>query len=388
MQPVGSSPSLMQLTPKPAPQMVRGRGSYLWDAAERRYLDVVQGWAVNCLGHSPKVLAEALASQFESVMNVGPAYHNGPSHALASRLAALSGLGRVYLASTGVEANEAAVKLARKWGQRHKDGAFEVITTRDSFHGRTLAMTSATGKAGFEEAYPPGVSGFPKVPYGDLAAVRAAVGPRTVAVMVEPMQGEAGVVVPPDGYLSGLRALCDEADILLILDEVQTGMARTGPMFAHQADGITPDVMTLGKGLGGGLPVSAMLAREEVACFAFGDHGGTFAGHTLLSAAGLAIVEALTSSAHEQTQRAGAALLSATLRRIADDHDLTLRGRGHLWALVFGDARAEAVRDRAFELGLLINAARPNVIRLMPALDIDAAQITELDALLRAALRG
>lgn len=386
MQPVEPSPSLMQLTPKPPIQMVRGRGSYLWDAAERRYLDVVQGWAVNCLGHSPKVLADALARQADRVMNVGPAFHNEPSHTLAQRLAALSGLSRVYLASTGVEANEAAVKLARKWGQRHKDGAFEVITTRDSFHGRTLAMTSATGKAGFEDAYPPGVSGFPKVPYGDLDAVRAAVGPRTVAVMVEPVQGEAGVVVPPDGYLAGLRALCDEAKILLILDEVQTGIARTGPLFAHQADGITPDVMTLGKGLGGGLPISAMLAREEVACFAFGDHGGTFAGHTLLSAAALAILGAIASPAHEETRRTGAALLGTTLQRIARDHGLTLRGRGHLWALVFADARAEAVRDRAFDLGLLINAARPNVLRLMPALDVEAEQVDELDALLRAAL--
>lgn len=386
MQPT-EIPSLMQLTFKPPVQMVRGRGMALWDASGRRYLDFVQGWAVNCLGHSPEVLRTAVAAQFDAVLNVGPAYHNPPAHALAARLAALSGLSRVYLANTGVEANESAVKLARKWGQRHKHGAFEVITTVDSFHGRTLAMTCATGKAGFDTAYPPSVAGFPdKVPYGDLEAMRAAIGPRTVAVMVEPMQGEAGVVVPPAGYLAGLRALCDAANVLLILDEVQTGLARTGPLFAHQSEHILPDIMTLGKGLGGGLPISAMLAKEEVACFAFGDHGGTFAGHALLSAGALALLETLVAPTHAARRAESAHQLERTLRRIADDHALTLRGRGHLWALALPTARAEAVRDRAFALGLLINAARPNALRLMPSLEVDAAEIAELDALLREAL--
>lgn len=377
---------LMQLNVRPAARMERGFGSYLWDTSGRRYLDFVQAWAVNCLGHSPDVLTHALQRQLERVVHVGGAFHNQPADALAGRLAALSGLSRVFLACSGAEANEAAVKLARKWGQKHRGGAFEVITTYDSFHGRTLAMTCASGKPGFDRAFPPAVQGFPKVPYGDVAAVADAIGERTVAVMVEPIQGEAGVVVPPPGYLRALRALCDERGILLLLDEVQTGMARTGPLFAHQHEGAVPDIMTLGKGLGGGLPISAMLAREQVACFELGDHGGTFSGHALLSAGALALLELLTSESHTAVRARSAQRLEASLGQIAREHGLGLRGRGHLWALVLRDDRAERVRDRAFELGLLINAARPNVLRLMPALDVNEREIAELGVLLRAAL--
>ncbi|MET0341699.1 MAG: aminotransferase class III-fold pyridoxal phosphate-dependent enzyme [Polyangiales bacterium] len=379
-------PALMQLTAKPPVRMVRGRGSSLWDQHERHYLDFVQGWAVNCLGHSPAVIAAALRTQLDQVLNPGPAYHNDASLRLAERLAQLSGLSRVYLASSGAEANEAAVKLARKWAHQHKPGAYEVITTLDSFHGRTLAMTSATGKPGFADAYQPGVPGFVKVPYGDVAAVRDAIGPRTVAVMVEPVQGEAGVVVPPPGYLAALRALCDEAGILLILDEVQTGMARTGALFAHQHDAMRPDILTLGKGLGGGLPISAMLASAHAACFVPGDHGGTFAAHALLSAAALAIVELLVTPAHAAVREASARKLAAALGTLAARHGLTLRGRGHLWALALPTPRAEAVRDAAFARGLLVNAARPHVLRLMPALDVGADEIAEMATRLDAAL--
>lgn len=374
------SDALMQLNTKPAPSMVRGEGSALWDASGRRYLDFVQGWAVNCLGHDPPVLRQALAAQ--AVVNPGPAFHNAPSHALASLLAELSGLERVYLSCTGVEANEGAVKLARKWGQLHRDGAYEVITTLDSFHGRTLAMSSATGKPHFADAFGPHVPGFRKVPYGDLAAVAGAIGSATVAVMVEPVQGEAGAVTPPAGYLAGLRALCDRHGILLIVDEIQTGMGRTGPLFAFQAERIRPDLVTLGKGLGGGLPVSALLARQEVACFARGDHGGTFAAHAWLSAGALAVVRTLVTLDREP----GARALEQALRRLASRHELALRGRGHLWGLVLPTARAEAVRDDCFARGLLINAARPNVLRLMPALNIGTQEVDEMEPLLAAAL--
>lgn len=377
---------LMQLNFKPTSVMVRGRGSSLWDERGRRYLDFVQGWAVNCLGHSPPVLTHALCLQAEQVVHVGGAYHNAPARALATAITRASGLARVFLASSGAEANEAAVKLARKWGQKHKHGAYEVITCIDSFHGRTLAMSGASGKAGFDSAFPPRVEGFPKVPFGDLDALKRALGARTVAVMLEPIQGEAGVVVPPPDYLQGVRELCDQSSTLLILDEVQTGMARTGPLFAFQDAAIRPDIMTLGKGLGGGLPISALLASEQAACFDAGDHGGTFAGHTLLSAGALAVVELLLSEAHAQVRAESARLLERVLRNLADEYGLGLRGRGHLFGLVLPSERAEAVRDRAFELGLLVNAARPNVLRLMPALDVSASEVTELDGLLRAAL--
>lgn len=378
---------LMQFNLKPAVRMVRGRGSYLWDEQGRRYLDFVQGWAVNALGHSPQLVRDAVVAQLDAVLNPGPAYHNEPSHALAERLAALSGFDRVFLGGSGAEANEAAVKLARKWGQRNKAGAFEVITTLDGFHGRTIAMSNATGKPGFADACAPLIAGFPKVPYGDLHAVERAIGERTVAVMVEPIQGEAGAVTPPPGYLRGLRALCDRAGILLIVDEVQTGLARTGPLFAHQHEEVRPDLMTLGKSLGAGLPISALLAREEVACFALGDHGGTFAAHAVLSAAALAVVDHLSSAGHRALRTESASDLERALLDLAARHGAKLRGRGHLWGLVLPTRRAEQVRDRCFALGLLVNAARPDVLRLMPALDVAAEEIATMGELLDAALR-
>ncbi len=372
--------ALMQLNNKPAPVMVRGKGSYLWDEHGRRYLDFIQGWAVNCLGHDPPALRKALAAQ--PVINPGPAFHNAPSHALAALLADLSGLERVFLSSSGAEANEGAVKLARKWGQLHRGGAFEVITTQDGFHGRTLALSSATGKPGFADAFGPHVPGFVKAPYGDLAAVERTIHAGTVAVMVEPIQGEAGAVVPPVGYLTGLRTLCDRQGILLIADEIQTGMGRTGPLFAFQAEGIHPDIVTLGKGLGGGLPISAVLARQRVACFALGDHGGTFAAHALLCAGALAVVHTLLGV----DRTASARVLEEGLRDVARRHDLQLRGRGHLWGLVMPQPRAEVVRDSCFARGLLVNAARPNVLRLMPALNVGPAEVDAMVAILGAAL--
>ncbi len=378
---------LMELSKRPDVVMVRGAGSYLWDQHDKRYLDFIQGWAVNGLGHSPPALSQALSVQAMQALNIGPAYFNPNALALAERLSRASGFERVFFASSGVEANEAAVKLARKWGQKHKQGAFEVITTRDSFHGRTLAMTSATGKPGFDSAFPPGVSGFPKVPYGDIAALRNAVGERTVGIMLEPVQGEAGVVLPPPNYLREVRALCDQAGILLLIDEVQTGMGRLGPLFAHLAEGIRADIMTLGKGLGGGVPLSAMLARAEVSCFDHGDHGSTYAGHSLTCAVGIAVFDALTHPAHLAQQQEGARHLERTLQGLAEAANLGLRGRGHLWALLLDASCAEAIRDRALERGLLINAARPNVLRLMPALNVSPREIDEMVELLGPLLR-
>jgi acetylornithine/N-succinyldiaminopimelate aminotransferase len=378
--------ALMQLVDRPPSAMLRGSGSYLWDERDKRYLDFVQGWAVNCLGHSPHVIKSAIEAQLERVINVGPAYHNQPALVLAEQLAKTSQLERVFFLCTGAEANEGAVKLARKWGQKHKGGAYEVITTDESFHGRTLAMMAASGKPGFDTLFPPAVPGFRKVPFGDVEAVGAALSDATVAVMVEPIQGEAGVVLPPAGYLQGLRTLCDQRGVLLIADEIQTGMARTGPLYAHQADGVLPDIMTLGKGLGGGLPLSALLCRDQVACFEPGDQGGTFAAHALLCAVGLAVLERINEPGELTRRAAHAALLERSLGELAARHGLTLRGRGFLWALVLQEERAKSVRDRAFDAGLLLNAARPNVLRLMPSLEVSSAEIAEMTQLLSRAL--
>jgi len=377
----------MRVNPRPNLRMVCGEGSYLWDAHGKRYLDFIQGWAVNCLGHSPEPVRAAITRQLDAVMNVGPALYNAPALELVTELARRSGLDRAFLGNSGAEANEGAVKLARKWGQRHRPGAYEVITTLDSFHGRTLAMTCATGKAGWEDAYPPRVEGFPKVPYGDVDAAARAISPRTVAVLVEPIQGEAGAVTPARGYLTALRKLCDDRGILLMLDEVQTGVYRTGPAFACQEEDVLPDVMTLGKGLGGGLPISAVVARESACSFQDGDHGSTFGGNAVCSAAALAVLAELSKPEVREQREASARYLAAALQRLSEQHDASLRGRGHLWGMVLPSDRAPEIRDRAFNAGLLVNAARPNVLRFMPALNVALAQIDEMIDLLSRVMR-
>jgi acetylornithine/N-succinyldiaminopimelate aminotransferase len=294
----------------------------------------------------------------------------------------------VHFANSGAEANEAALKLARKWGRLHRGGAYEVITTENSFHGRTLAMMAASGKPGWDQLFPPIMPGFVKVPFGDSAAVAASIRPETVAVMVEPIQGEAGVVVPPEGYLSELRALCDARDLLLICDEVQTGIGRTGTLFASQGQAVVPDILTLGKGLGGGVPVSAVLANERASCFVPGDQGGTYNGNPLMIAAARSVFSVVSQPAFLARVRAAGAYLQERLSVVCQEHGVTLRGRGLLWALVLPDARAERVVQACFSGGLLINAPRPNLLRLMPSLRVSDAEIDELVAILQGAMRS
>jgi len=370
---------LMLHTQRPPEIMVRGAGSWLWDQRGRAYLDFVQGWAVNCLGHAPPVLRRALAAQAGQLLNASPAFFNRPQVQLAQALAAATGMDQVFLASTGAEANEGAVKLARKWGQLHRGGAHKVVTTEGSFHGRTLAMTNASGKPGWDALFPPAVPGFVKVPFGDVAAVAGAIDADTAAVMVEPIQGEGGVVVPPPGYLTRLRALTAERGVLLILDEVQTGMGRTGTLLACQSEGVRPDVLTLGKGLGGGVPLSALLATRQASCFAPGDQGSTFSGTPLMAAAGLAVLRALQASRFLPRVRARAGDLMNGLQGLAARFGCPeVRGQGLLQALVLPAACGDRVVKRAREVGLLINAPRPHLLRFMPALNVTRAEIATM----------
>ncbi|MCP5150725.1 MAG: acetylornithine transaminase [Ectothiorhodospiraceae bacterium] len=374
---------LMSITARPERVMCRGDGAYLFDDHGQRYLDFIQGWAVNALGHCPPEIAQALSRQAGTLITPSPALHNAPQLELAARLTALAGLDQVHFASSGAEANEAAVKLARKWGRVNRDGAFEIVTTEGGFHGRTLAMMSASGKPGWDRMFPPMPSGFVKVPFGDAAAMARAVTARTVALMVEPIQGEAGVVVPPAGYLRELRALADAHDLLLILDEVQTGMGRTGSLFAFQAEGITPDIMTLGKGLGGGVPVSAMVARRRACCFEHGDQGGTYNGNPLVSAVAIAVLDVVSRPAFLARVREAGARLRAGLQALGRRHGfLEVRGAGLLLAVRLATPSAEAVRDAAMAAGLLINAPRPDTLRLMPSLRTTDAEIDEALAVL------
>lgn len=373
----------MPVTARPPIVMARGEGSYVWDEAGHRYLDFLQGWAVNALGHTPPELGAALAEQSSLLVTASPAYHNRPAIELARLLTHLTGAAQVAFFNSGAEANETAIKLCRKWGRRHGRGAFGIVTTTDAFHGRTLAAMAASGKPGWEELFPPYPPGFMKVPYGDLAAMERAIDDRTVALMVEPIQGEAGVVVPPDSYLRGLRELADRHDLLLVLDEVQTGVGRTGRFLAQEHEGVLADITTLGKGLGAGFPVSAVLASQRAACFELGDNGSTHGGNALGARVAHAVCRVVAQPALLEQVRARGAELGAALAQLASTWGRArVRGRGLLAAIIFEDAVAERMVELAREEGLLCNAARPTVLRFMPQLRVSTAEIREMAACL------
>jgi len=291
---------LMEITERPDIVFVEGRGSWLTDGAGKRYLDFVQGWAVNCLGHCPPAVADVLAAQSRRLITPSPAFYNEPSLKLARLLAEHSEFPRTFFTNSGAEANEGAIKLARKWGRRFKGGAYEIITFDHGFHGRTLATMSASGKPGWDTMFAPQVPGFPRATLNDLASVEALIGERTAAVMLEPVQGESGVVPATVEFLRALRALTRRHRCLLIVDEVQTGIGRTGRLFAYQhfarSAEEAPDIMTLGKGLGAGVPLAALCATEAVSVFEHGEQGGTFNGSPLMTAVGAVVLERILAS--------------------------------------------------------------------------------------------
>jgi acetylornithine/N-succinyldiaminopimelate aminotransferase len=379
---------LMQITPRPEQVFVRGNGAYLFDSAGRAYLDWMQGWAVNCLGHAPGVVAEALSRQAATLINPSPAFYNQPALDLAVWLVAHSCFDQVFFTSSGAEANEGAIKLARKWGKMHKAGAYEIISFVNGFHGRTLATMAATGKAGWDTLYAPAVPGFAKAVYNDLESVRALLGPHTAAVMLEPVQGEAGVIPADRAFMQGLRELCDAENVLLIVDEVQTGCARTGELFAYQQYGIQPDIMTLGKGIGGGVPLAALLAREAVCCFEYGDQGGTYCGNPLMCAAGLAVMQTIGTPDFLAGVRQTSATLRTGLLNLCEQFGLEgVRGAGLLLALQLGRPVAREIVASALEEGFLLNAPRPDILRFMPALNSTDMEISAGLGMLEALLQ-
>lgn len=377
-----STDALMSITTRPDLVFERGEGSWLYDQQGKAYLDFIQGWAVNCLGHCPPEILQALQGQAGRLINPSPAFYNAPMIELAGLLTANSGFDRVFFANTGAEANEGAIKLARKWGRKYKDGAFEIITFDHSFHGRTLATMSASGKAGWDTLYAPQVPGFPRAVYNDLASVEALIREQTVAVMLEPVQGEGGVIPATPDFLKALRALTEARGILLIVDEVQTGMGRTGSLFAHTQAGIAPDIMTLGKGIGGGVPLAALLARESICCFEPGDQGGTYNGNPLMTAVGVAVTQALLAPGFLAEVEARGAYLARRLNELVARHGLQgERGSGLLRALILGDERGPQLVSAALKQdpeGLLVNAPRPNLLRFMPALNVTTEEIDRM----------
>ncbi len=371
--------AVMEVTKRPPIVFVQGEGSWLTDNHGKRYLDFVQGWAVNCLGHSPELIQRALAEQAGRLINCSPAYYNDQMIRLSDMLIQSSGLHRAWLGNSGAEVNEGALKLARKWGTLHRGGAYEVITMDHGFHGRTLAMMAASGKPQWEPLFEPKVPGFIKVDLNDIAAVEAAIGPKTVAVMLEPIQGEAGVYPATDDYLRALRTLTRDKGVLLILDEIQTGIGRTGKMFGFEHAGIVPDIMTLAKGLGAGVPLAALVAREDVCCFEPGDQGGTFGGNPLMAAVGCAVMEQVGTPAFLQRVTGAGAYLAERLAMLSAKHGFGgVRGRGLLLALDLQRPVAGVIADRAMELGLLLNAPRRDSLRFMPALTVTDTEIDRM----------
>ena len=383
--------ALMYITPRPELVFTEGSGMWLTDHNGKRYLDYLQGWAVNCLGHSPQCIQDALVAQSKKLINPSPAFYNAPAIELASLLTANSCFDRVFFTNSGAEANEGAIKLSRKWGQLNKAGAFEIITFDHSFHGRTLATMSASGKPGWDTIFAPQVTGFPKADLNDIASVERLISDKTVAVMLEPIQGEGGVLPASREFMQALRALTKKHNILLIVDEVQSGMGRTGELFAYQLSGIEPDIMTLGKGIGGGVPLAALLCREEVACFVAGDQGGTYNGNPLITAVGVAVINELLAPGFLTSVKEKAAYLRQALLKISEQHGLEgERGEGLLRALKLGsDIGSKLVEaGRAMEpVGVLLNSPRPDLLRFMPALNVSIAEIDQMIAMLDELLR-
>ncbi|HSS93236.1 MAG TPA: acetylornithine transaminase [Candidatus Dormibacteraeota bacterium] len=375
---------LMQTGRRLPVTFVRGQGCLVYDDAGNEYLDLVAGIAVNLLGHAHPDVAAAVAAQAKTLIHTSNLYYTQPQIDLAKRLVELSFPSRVFFCSSGAEANEAAIKIARKWGARHRHGAYQVITTLGSFHGRTLATVTAGGQPKYSDPFKPLPEGFVHVPYNDLDAVKAATGAQTVAVMLEPVMGEIGVIPAKPGYLEGVRKWCDEQGLLLILDEVQTGLGRTGRWFAYQHHGITPDVMTLAKGLGGGVPIGACLASPKADVFEPGDHGSTFGGNPLACTAALTVLQVIERDGLVGHAAEMGEMLHSAIHGLGAKE---LRGLGLMQAMEFDEPRAKAFQQACLDARLVVNAVDETSIRFVPPLIITADQIDRAQRTMHEALK-
>jgi acetylornithine/N-succinyldiaminopimelate aminotransferase len=360
--------------------LVSGKGVQVWDDNGKEYLDFTAGWGVNSLGHCHPAVVGAIVEQAKTLIQTSNQFYTIPQLKLAELLIENSCFDKVFFCNSGAEANEGAVKLARRYGKLHLDGAYKVITALNSFHGRTLAMTAATGQRKFHEPYSPIPDGFINVEYNNIGAIKKATSAQTCAVMLEPIQGEGGVNVPDDGYLKAVRAWCDEKGILLILDEVQTGIGRIGTLFGYEQFGIEPDIISLAKGLGGGIPIGAFLTKEKAAVFALGEHGSTFGGNPLACAAGYATLNFVIENDIPSKVKMSGDYLIAQLKKLKAKYDfiVEVRGRGLLVAIQFSSDLTQDIVKSCMARGLLLNPVKPNAIRFMPPLtivkkDVDAA---------------
>lgn len=362
-----------------------GKGAYVYDVEGKQYLDFLAGIAVNIIGHAHPKLVAAIADQAGKMIHCSNLYYTAQQATLAESLVKLSGLGKVFLGNSGAEANEGAVKLARKYGKALAAGKFEIVAAEHSFHGRTLATLTATGQPKYQKGYEPLPQGFIHVPFNDLEALKAVVSEKTCAVMLEPIQGEGGVNLPDEGYLAAVRELCDANGALLIFDEIQTGVGRTGKMFAYEHFGLKPDIVTLAKGLGGGVPIGAFIASDKVAAaFGPGDHGSTFGGNPLACAAANAVLAIMSEEQLLQNAtKVGAYLLEklSGLKALYPELVAGVRGKG----LIAGMKLTRPGKDivvSCMDRGLIINCTAGDVLRFVPPLNIQNHHVDEMIGIL------
>lgn len=365
--------------------LMKGQGARVWDADGNEYLDFVAGIAVNALGHNHPALTKAITEQAAKLLHVSNLYWIEPQVKLAKLLVENSCSDKVFFANSGAEANEGAIKLARKYAKEHYgEDKFEIITMNKSFHGRTLATLAATGQSKFHQDFKPLPAGFKYVPFNDFKALEDAIGPHTCAVMMEPIQGEGGVYAAEPDYLTKVRRLCDDRNLLLIFDEVQSGIGRSGELFAYQLYGVEPDIMTLAKGLGGGVPIGAFLAKEQVAAaLKPGDHGSTFGGNPLATAAATAVLETILADGFLAGVKEIAGYFATKLEELAAKYPVVkeVRGKGLLLGMEL-DVAAAGVVNGCREKGLLINGVAEKVLRFLPPLIITEADVDEAVAIL------
>ena len=358
---------------------VRGEGTRIWDDQGKEYLDFFGGPATISLGHCHPVITDALIDQAQQLVHVSNQFYSLPQLKLAELLIEHSCFDRVYFMNSGAEANEGALKLARKWGKEKKDGAYEIICAENAFHGRTLQMITAGGTERYKAPFSPLPEGFVHVPFNDVDAVKRATTSKSVAIFMEPIQGEGGINVPDDNYFPDLRAWCDERGILLIFDEVQTGCGRLGTLFGYEYFGAEPDIMTLGKGIGGGVPLSAFLAKEHCAVFTPGDHGSTYGGEPLTTRVGYEVMTYIIDNDIPAQVAKKGEIVERRLHSLQDrfPNVASIRGAGLMWAVQFTTDIGERITNAALSNGLILNNVRPNAVRIVPPLTVTEEELEQ-----------
>lgn len=359
--------------------IVRGEGTRVWDVDDKEYLDFTSGWAVNNAGHANPVIADAIAKQARTLLQTSNQFYSIPQLQLAELLVENSVMDKVFFCNSGAEANEGAIKLARRYGALKRNGAFEIVTALNSFHGRTMANVSATGQPHYQELFQPIPSGFSHVPFDDIEALKGAITDRTVAVLLEPVQAEGGVNIPSAGYLKNVRDFCDENELLLIFDEVQTGIGRLGTLFGYESFGVEPDILSLAKGLGGGVPIGAFMATDDAMAFQPGDHGSTYGGNALTCAAAYASTKYIIDNNVSDNAATVGEYLGKGLNQLKSKYSFIneVRGMGCLWAMLFDSDISPAVVSACNDAGILLNPLRPNAVRLMPPLTVTKEEIDQ-----------